>query len=66
MLEVGELLIAEAGGFAQGAGRAHPADGGVLVGESALEGHHDVAAVFHVVGDALEQGVVGRCRARGR
>ena len=52
LFEVGELLVAEAGGFAQGAGGAYPAHGGVLVGEAALEGHEDVAAVLDVVGDA--------------
>ena len=59
VFEVGELLIAEAGGFAQRAGRAHPADGGVFICESALEGHDDVAAVLYVVGDSLEQRIVG-------
>jgi hypothetical protein len=59
MFEVRELLVAEARGLAQGAGCAHPAHGGVFVGESALEGHDHVAAVLHVVRDALEQGIVG-------
>ena len=59
VFEVGKLLVAEAGGFAERAGSAYPTDGGVFVGESALEGHDDVAAVLDVVGDALEQGVVG-------
>ena len=58
MFEVGEFLIAEAGGLAQWAGSAHPADCRVLIGESALESHHDVAAIFHVIGDALEQCIV--------
>ena len=59
LFEIGELLVAEAGGFAERSGGAHPADGVVLVGESALEGHEDVAALLDVVGDFLEQRVVG-------
>ena len=58
-LEIRELLVAEAGSLAQRSGRAHPADRGVLVGEAALEGHDDVAAVLDVVRDALEQCIVG-------
>jgi hypothetical protein len=30
----------------------------VLIGKFSLEGHHDMAAVLHVIGDALEERIV--------
>ena len=59
LLEVGELLVGEAGGFAQRAGSAVPAYGGVLVGEATLERHEHVATVRDVSGDLVEQRIVG-------
>lgn len=59
MIEVGELLVAESGGFTQRAGRAHPANGGVFVRETGFEGHEKMATVLDVVGDALKKSVVG-------
>ncbi len=47
MFEVGELLITEAGCFAQRAGRADPAHRRILIGKSALERHHHVPAILY-------------------
>src|SRR5678816_3747918 len=59
MLKIGELLVGEASRFAQRSGRAFPADCGVLIGEAALEGHENVAAAVNIVGDLLQQGIIG-------
>ena len=64
VLEVGELLVGEAGRFAERAGSALPADSGVLVGEAALERHEDVAAAVNVIGDLLQQGIIGNVKRR--
>jgi len=58
VLQAGKLLIAESGCFAQWAGSADPASGGVFVGKSALESHYDMAAVLHIIRNPLQQGVV--------
>src|SRR5581483_2449501 len=62
--EVGELLIAEPRGFAQRARGADPANRRVFVGKAALEGHHYVTAVFHVVRDLLEERIIGNVKRR--
>ena len=64
MLQVGKLLIGEAGRFAERAGCALPADSGVLIGEAALERHEDVAAAVNVIGDLLQQGIIGNVQRR--
>ena len=64
--KVGELLIVEAGGITEWAGSAHPADRRVLIREAALEAHQDVAAAFDVVGDLLQERVVGDVQRRNR
>ena len=64
VLEIGELLIGEASSFAERAGGALPADSGILVGEAALERHEDVAAAVNVIGDLLQQGIIGHVQCR--
>jgi len=58
MLQVGKLLIGKSRRFAQWTRREFPAHGGVLIGETALEGHHHMAAILHVVRDAFQQCIV--------
>ena len=62
MLEVGELLIGEASSFAERAGCALPADSGILISEAALERHKYVASAVNVIGDLLQQGIIGNVK----
>src|SRR5580704_7734092 len=64
MLEVGELLIGETGCFAERPGSALPEDGGVLIGESALERHENVATTVNVISNLLEQSIVCNVQRR--
>src|SRR6266545_2935944 len=49
---------------AKGTGSHGPADGIEFIGESAFEGHHYVATLEHVVGQAVKEVVAGYIKRR--
>src|SRR5579862_5980134 len=57
LLQIGKLLIVEAGRFAQDARHHGPSHRVVFVGEAALEGHEQVATTANIVDQLVEQSV---------
>jgi len=62
-LQIRELLIVEAAA-SERTRRHRPRDGVEFIGESALESHHDVAPIPHIVGQTTQEFVTGHIKRR--